>query len=128
MECDQTVGPNHTHKLFEQLADITHAFNACNLKHVVLEGKIFYEGKQKPRIGWDENVPLERDGGKEYMVMRDGTRKLARRWTPSISDFSYTQLGKKYFEARGEADKKLPKRPIFEQNSLAVLLYLAAYT
>ena len=40
MECDQTVGPNHTHKLFEQLADITHAFNACNLKHVVLEGTL----------------------------------------------------------------------------------------
>ena len=67
MECDQTVGPNHTHKLFEQLADITHAFNACNLKHVVLEGTLVgalrdhamnkHEVQKITRVGHNSETP-----------------------------------------------------------------------
>ena len=48
-------------------------------------GKYYYAktGKERPRIGFDENTPLERDGGKEYVRYRDGSLKLARKWNPA---------------------------------------------
>ena len=80
-------------------------------------GRIYYEGKEKPRIGFDEQTALHRDGGKEYVINRDGSKKLARRWNPAESDYSYTRIGRQYFEARGEVSEYVVMVPVIISGS-----------
>ena len=77
-------------------------------------GRHYFEstGKAKPRVGFDEAIPLERSGGREYIKYRDGSLKLARTWNPGKSDFVYTRLGKRYFELRGEVEEYVVHLPV----------------
>ena len=64
-------------------------------------GKYYFK---KQGVEWtgefDPERLLKREGGKEFVVYRDGTQRLAR--TLRGGDFSYTRIGKQYFKARGD--------------------------
>ena len=60
--------------------------------------------------GFDPERPLKREGGKEFVVYRDGTQRLAR--TLRGGDFSYTRIGKQYFKARGEHEEFIVSIPV----------------
>ena len=64
-------------------------------------GTHFYAktGRTKPStLGYDPNTPLAKDGAREFIVKRDGTRKLARTWDVGKGDFKYTAAGRGYFQ------------------------------
>ena len=77
-------------------------------------GKRYYEktGKERPNAGYDPSRGLDRDGAKEYVAFRDGSRRLARTWDPSTNDFLYTKLGKSFFAARGEVEEFVVHIPV----------------
>ena len=77
-------------------------------------GKYYYEktGKDRPHSGFDPSQPLARDGHREYIVMRNNKKRLARRWDAGESDFVYTNLGKQYFGLRKEVEEYVAMLPI----------------
>ena len=77
-------------------------------------GKEYYKrtGKERPKHGFDPAGELVRDGSKEYVVMKNGKRKLARSWDPVGNQFKYTRTGKKYMKEREEQEEFIIHLPV----------------
>ena len=70
-------------------------------------GRYYYREKpdeERPATqGFEPSRPLIRRGEKEFIKMRDGSERLARKWNPATSDFTYTRLGRSYFSGTRES-------------------------
>ena len=77
-------------------------------------GKEYYKrtGLAPQRGAYDPQTDLKRKLGREYVVFRDGSEKLARSWDPSENDFKYTRLGRAYFQARGQSEEYILNLPV----------------
>ena len=70
-------------------------------------GRYYYRqqpDEERPATqGFEPSRPLIRRGEKEFIKMRDNSERLARKWNPATSDFTYTRLGRSYFSGTRES-------------------------
>ena len=67
---------------------------------------------EPPQSGYDQDQNFTRVGDREFVVFRDGTRKLARRYDAGSNDFVYTRLGKSFMNQRKTLQEYVLSLPI----------------
>ena len=55
------------------------------------------KGHALPAGAFDPTQAPERTGNSEYIAMRDGSKRVTRRWDPTQNDWQFTALGKSFY-------------------------------
>ena len=74
-------------------------------------GKHYYDSKGETFQPDYDDQELTRVGNKEYIVMRDGSRRLARTLVDG-EEFTYTKLGKAFVQRKKEVSEFIVHVPI----------------
>ena len=77
-------------------------------------GKAFYKksGEEQPHSGYDLQQTLVREHDKEYIIFKNGKRKLARTYHPEENDFKYTRIGRSFVAKRKSLDEYILQIPV----------------
>ena len=102
---DQKIIQGGVVKVLPSGSHVLHTPDSKDIRLVTPAGKLtqagthYYEktGTTPPSGLFDPQRPLLREKDKEFVVLRNGKRRLARTYDPVQDDYRYTRIGKQYF-------------------------------